>query len=447
MGQVGTSQPRDDAGPAAGTVTAAGSDGPDRSADVIVVGAGPAGSTAATYLARSGVDVLLLEKSTFPRDKVCGDGLTPRGVKQVLALGVDVSGDDWIRNRGLRVIGGGHTLELPWPTLADFPDFGLVRPRRDFDEMLATLAVKAGARMHQAVTVTAPEFDDRTGAVIGVTAKTADGPATYRAPLVLSADGVSARLANALGIARRDDRPMGVAVRRYYTSPRTHDDFLESHLELWDRTDPGDPKLLPGYGWIFGLGDGTVNVGLGMLSTSKAFRNTDYRALLRTWLAGTPEEWELREDNAIGPIGGAGLPMGFNRTPHYSRGMLLLGDAGGLVNPFNGEGIAYAMESAAIAAETVLQALGRPAGPSREAALHGYITAMQRHLGSYYRLGGMFSTLIGKPAVMKTATRLGLPRRHLMYLVLKTLAGLYDSRDGDWADRVVRTMSSVVRSA
>ena len=421
---------------------------PARSSEVIVVGAGPAGSTAATYLARAGVDVLLLEKSTFPRDKVCGDGLTPRGVKQVLALGVDVSGDDWVRNRGLRVVGGGTTLELPWPTLADFPGFGLVRPRRDFDEMLATLAVKAGARMRQAVTVTDPVVDGRTGRITGVRARTPDGPMTFHAPLVLGADGVSARMATGLGIRRRDDRPLGVAVRRYYRSEaRTRDDHLESHLELWDRTDPGAPKLLPGYGWIFGLGDGTVNVGLGMLSSSKAFRNTDYRALLRTWLDGTPEHWGLREENAIGSIGGAALPMGFNRSPHYRDGLLLLGDAGGMVNPFNGEGIAYAMESAAIAADVVLQARGRPEGAGREAALQGYVTAMQRHIGSYYRLGGLFSTVIGKPSVMKYATRLGLPRRRLMYLVLKTLAGLYDARGGDWADHVVRMLTSVVRSA
>jgi geranylgeranyl reductase family protein len=420
----------------------------DRTADVVIVGAGPAGSTAATYLARAGVDVLLLEKSTFPRDKVCGDGLTPRGVKQVLALGIDVSGPDWIRNRGLRVIGGGTTLELPWPTLADFPDFGLVRPRRDFDEMLANLAVAAGARMHQGITVTAPVIDDGTGRVTGVQARSAKGPVTYHAPLVLAADGVSARMATALGIRRRDDRPLGVAVRQYYRSEtRTKDDYLESHLELWDRSNPDDPRLLPGYGWIFGLGDGTVNVGLGMLSTSKAFRSTDYRALLRTWLDGTPAEWKLREADADGPVGGAALPMGFNRSPHYRDGLLLLGDAGGMVNPFNGEGIAYAMESASIAAETVLQALGRPSGAGREAALQGYVTAMQRHLGSYYRLGGLFSHAIGKPAVMKYATRLGLPRKHLMYLVLKTLAGLYDGRDGDWADRTVRVLTSVVRSA
>jgi len=420
---------------------------PDTSADVIVVGAGPAGSTAATYLARSGVDVLLLEKSVFPRDKVCGDGLTPRGVKQVLALGVDVSGSDWLRNKGLRVVGGGTSLELPWPVLQDYPDFGLVRPRRDFDAMLADLAVKAGARLHVGTNVTGPIQDGRTGRVVGVLARTESGPVSFHAPLVVAADGVSARIALGMGINKRDDRPLGVAVRRYYNAPgKTNDEYLESHLELWDRSDAADPKLLPGYGWIFGLGDGTVNVGLGMLNSSKAFGHTDYRKLLKTWLDGTPEEWGLREENAIGAIGGAGLPMGFNRTPHYLDGLVLLGDAGGSVNPFNGEGIAYAMESAALAAESILQALGRADGPSREAALQGYAAAMKDHLGAYYRLGGMFSTLIGKPSIMKTATRLGLPRKRLMYLVLKLLAGLYDSRDGDWADKVVRSLTRMVPS-
>jgi geranylgeranyl reductase family protein len=417
----------------------------DQSADVIVVGAGPAGSTAATMLARSGADVLLLEKSTFPRDKVCGDGLTPRGVKQVLALGVDVSSDVWVKNRGLRVVGGNVTIELDWPELTSFPNYGLVRPRRDFDEMLAQLAVKAGARMRQATTVTAPIVDDGTGRVTGVTAKTTDGPVTYHAPIVVAADGVSARTALGLGIQKNDRRPLGVAVRRYYRSDvRTNDDYLESHLELWDRSDADNPLLMPGYGWIFGLGDGSVNVGLGVLNTSKAFGRTDYRALLKTWMAGTPEEWQLNESTTDGGIQGAALPMGFNRTPHYKHGLLLIGDAGGMVNPFNGEGIAYAMESAVFAAEAVLQALGRAEGPAREAALHGYPVAMTDHLGKYYRLGSAFSKLIGQPKVMAAATRLGLPRKRMMYLVLKLLAGLYDTRDGDWADRVVVALTKVV---
>ncbi len=413
-------------------------------ADVIIVGAGPAGATTATYLARAGVDVLLLEKSTFPREKVCGDGLTPRGVKQLLALGVDVSGPEWVKNKGLRVVGGNVSLELPWPELTNFPNYGLVRTRLDFDEMLATMAVKAGARMRQATNVGLPIIDEKTGRITGVNAKTADGPATFHAPLVIAADGVSARVALGMGLEKSEKRPIGVAVRRYYKSEvRTHDDYLESHLELWDRSDAKNPLLMPGYGWIFGMGDGTVNVGLGVLNSSKAFGRTDYRSLLKTWMAGTPQEWQLNEDTAMGGILGAALPMGFNRTPHYRDGLLLVGDAGGAVNPFNGEGIAYAMESAAMAAEAVLQALGRPEGAAREHALAGYPVAMSDHLGSYYRLGNVFSKLIGQPKIMAAATKLGLPRKKLMYLVLKLLAGLYDTRDGDWADKMVVALTKV----
>jgi flavin-dependent dehydrogenase len=156
----------------------------ERDADVIVVGAGPAGSTAAYYLAQSGLDVLLLEKTSFPREKVCGDGLTPRAVHSLIGMGIPTDEKDgWIRNKGLRVLGGGLRLELPWPELASWPDYGLVRPRLDFDETLVRHARKAGARLREQVTVTGPVLD-RTGRVVGVQARTPDGPATFSAPLV-----------------------------------------------------------------------------------------------------------------------------------------------------------------------------------------------------------------------------------------------------------------------
>jgi geranylgeranyl reductase family protein len=412
-------------------------------ADVIVVGAGPAGSSAAYWLASAGLDVVLLEKTAFPREKVCGDGLTPRGTRALVEMGIDVSEQaGWLHNRGLRVIGGGQRLHLDWPELTSFPSYGLVRPRADLDALLAQQAVKAGAHLYEQTTVTEPLLD-RSGRVIGVQARTADKrPVEYRARLVMTCEGVSGKLAQALGVHRNDKRPLGVAVRRYYTSPKTHDDYLESWLELWDGV-PNESNLLPGYGWIFGMGDGTVNAGLGVLNSSAGFQKTDYRMLLTRWLDNTPEEWGLREPNATAPTRGAALPMGFNRTPHYLRGMLLVGDSGGSVNPFNGEGIPYAMESGRFAAEAAVQALARPDGPSRERALSAYPERMRREWGAYYRLGGIFVKLIGRPEVMRACTRHGLPHPALMRFVLKLLANLSDPHDGDLSDRAISVLTKL----
>ena len=416
----------------------------ENDADVIVVGAGPGGSATAYHLARHGVRVLLLEKTEFPREKVCGDGLTPRATRQLIRMGVDTSPEaGWLQNRGLRVIGGGVRLELDWPDLASYPNYGLVRTRLDFDDLLAQRALAAGAKLRTSVNVMGPvlDADDR---VIGVTAEVGPDkePATFHAPLVVAADGVSGRFPLALGLAKREDRPIGVAVRRYYRCAAKHDDnYLESWLELRGRD---SDALLPGYGWIFGLGDGRVNVGLGVLNSSSAFGKTNYRRLLTDWLANTPAEWGMTDEtNAEGPILGAALPMGFNRVPHYTRGVLLVGDSGGMVNPFNGEGIAYAMESGELAAEIAVQALARPAGPERERALMAYPTELKARFGGYYRLGGIFVKLIGRPEVMRMATKHGMPHPMLMRFVLKLLANLTDPRGGDAMDRVINAMTKV----
>ena len=412
---------------------------PADAADVIIVGAGPAGSTTAFYLAQAGIDVLMLEKSQFPREKVCGDGLTPRAVKALVGMGISVGEQDgWVRNKGLRVIGAGKRMELGWPELASYPGYGLVRGRTDLDQTLARRAEKAGARLQEGVTVTGPVLDERTGRIIGVTARPdGDGERAYHARVVVAADGNSSRLSVAMGLRKRDDRPLGVAVRTYYQTPRHDDDYLESWLDLWD----GD-RLLPGYGWIFGMGDGTSNVGLGLLNTSAAFGHTDYHALLRRWLSGMPAEWGFTEENRTQPIRGAALPMGFNRTPCYYNGLLLAGDAGGMVNPFNGEGIAYAMESGEILARTIVQALARARRAETERVLAGYPQALSDAYGGYYALGRQFVKLIGRPGLMRFATRHSMSRPALMRFALKLLANLTDPR-GDAAERLVNGLTKL----
>jgi menaquinone-9 beta-reductase len=410
------------------------------SADVIVVGAGPAGSAVAYYLASAGVDVLVLEKTHFPREKVCGDGLTPRAVKALTAMGVPITeSDGWLRNKGLRIIGGGGRIELDWPDLSSYPGYGLVRTRLDFDQTLARHAQKAGARLLEGVNVAEPLLDDRTGRISGVT--TRDGQ-QFRGRLVVAADGNSSRLSVAMGLHKRDDRPLGVAVRTYYSSPRHDDDYLEAWLDLWDGN-----SLLPGYGWIFGMGDGTSNVGLGLLNTSKGFGEIDYRDLLRKWLAAMPPEWGFTEENRTQPVRGAALPMAFNRTPHYTRGLLLAGDAGGMVNPFNGEGIAYALESGELAARVITQALARPTAAGRERVLVTYPHQLKEAYGGYYTLGRVFVGLIGKPSFMRFATRHGVKRPYIMRFTMKFLGNLTETRGGDAVDRLINAVSKMTPAA
>jgi geranylgeranyl reductase family protein len=398
--------------------------------DAIVVGGGPGGAATAYHFARGGARVLLVERSAYPREKVCGDGLTPRAVAALDAMGLRDTYRDWSRSAGLKIHGGGVTVELPWPELSEFPSFGLARPRADFDQLLARHAEKAGATLWDRTEAVGPLVE--RGLVQGVVLRReGEDPVDLRAELVVAADGASSRVAQALGLHRDERRPIGVAVRQYVTSERDRDPWIDSYLELWR----GD-ELLPGYGWVFPMADGTLNVGLGLLNTSAHFRNVNYRQLLAEWLPTVGRDWGFTAGDVVSRPRSAPLPMAANRHPPLYRGVLFVGDAAGLINPFNGEGIDYAMESGQLAAETGLAVLH-----SGDRSLLGrYREALESRFGAYFSVGRAFVRAIGDPRVMKLAANHGLRRPTLMKIAFKLLANLYEPRGGDVADRMVKAL-------
>lgn len=421
------------------------------SADVIVIGGGPGGSSTAHYLAQNGIDVLVLEKSKFPRDKTCGDGLTPRAVVELIRMGFPMPEEEgWVRNYGIRGSGAGNTVEVPWPTLASMPEYGTARRREIFDEELIRHAQKSGARLMDGVTVTSPILD-ASGRIVGVRARmTADGSKgeefEVRGKFVVDAGGVSARMATAMGREKDMNRPMGVAVRTYFKSPLAATDMMESQLELWAGK-PGESEQLPGYAWMFSVGDGIVNVGLGSLSSNAKPTGIDYRKVFKAWVENTPEEWGFTEENQIGKLQSAALPMAFNRKPLYENGLALVGDAGGMVSPFNGEGIAYALGSGRVVADYLAQALARKSVRAQDRVMREYEKDMRDELGGYYTLGRIFAWLIEKPKIMHICVKYGLPRKTLMKLVMKLLSDGYDRRGGDWMDRLITLLTKVVPKA
>jgi geranylgeranyl reductase family protein len=410
-----------------------------QSVDVLVVGGGPGGSTAAWFLARHGVDVALVEKASFPRDKPCGDGLTPRAVKVLLDMGVDTDDPGFVRMNGLRIFGRNASLELPWPILSDWPGYGLVRTRLDFDDLLAQHAAKAGAQLWERTEAMGPIITD--GWVSGATLREVpeegadEQPAReVRAKFVLACDGASSRFAQQAGVKRDPSRPLGIAARRYYGWSRPAEPWLESWLDLWDGED-----MIPGYGWVFPLPDGSVNVGGGLLNTFTNFKDISAQRLFDAFVRMLPEEWGINEDTADGKLKSGPLPMAMNRTPLAVPGLLVVGDAGGLVNPFNGEGISYAMETGRLAAELVYEALVS----NRPGLAHVYPSELRRRYGSYFHVGRTFVRAIGKPEIMRTLTKYGLPREWLMRFAMRVMANLTDGPKGDIQDRLMAALLSL----
>jgi geranylgeranyl reductase family protein len=388
--------------------------------DIAVIGGGPAGAATAIRAARGGANVVVFEKGPRGRDKVCGDGLTPRAVGALNELKIDLSDAHHIE--GLRMIAGNVRRELQWPGTSRFPGHGAVWPRRRLDAALIEAAEEAGARV-VFETEAMPEMDGER--VTGVAA----GGTTYSAGITVAATGAPGAVARMLGATKVADEPYGLAIRSYVESPRHAEQHLEAKLSMKD----ANGRAVPGYGWIFPAGDGTVNIGVGALSTMKGFKKLNLNSLIDVYYDQVREEWGL------GPYlekpRAWRLPMTAQRR--HGPGWVAIGDAAGLVNPMNGEGIDYGLESGMLAADLFLADPGT--APARYDALIG------ERFDGFLRTGRRFSFLIGHPWILNTGLRLAVGTQGIADITLKVMGNLVDNETPGTAGVVLRAADRLLR--
>lgn len=391
---------------------------PPARTDVLVVGAGPAGSAAAAWAARAGRDTVLVDAAVFPRDKTCGDGLTPRAIAELDRLGLD----DWVRahtvNHGLRAHGFGQTLLLPWPG-GSLPSYGSAVARTELDDQIRTTALKSGAVGIDGARAVDVRLEG--GRVASVTFDAGGETFELGCRRLVVADGVRSPLGKLLGRAWHRDTVYGVAGRTYVDSTMSDDPWISSHLELRGV----DGEVLSGYGWIFPLGDGSVNLGVGTLATARRPAEVALRPLMRHYADQRREDFgvsgELRmPTSALLPMGGAVSGVA---GPNWA----LIGDAAACVNPLNGEGIDYGLETGRLVVELLDEELGT-----------AWPALLREHYGEAFSIARRLAGLVTVPRLLPALGPAGMRSDWLMTLALRWMGNLVTDEDRDRAARIWR---------
>jgi geranylgeranyl reductase family protein len=385
--------------------------------DVVVIGAGPAGSAAAAWAARNGRDVLVIDSAQFPRDKACGDGLTPRAVAELELLGLGAWLDGRIRHHGLRMSGFGSDVEIGWPG-PSFPASSSAVPRTELDDRIRSVAADDGAKMLLGAKAVGVQHDS-SGRVTSVTL--GDGAEVGCTDLIV-ADGARSTLGRALGRKWHQETVYGVAIRGYIATPRSNEPWITSHLELRSP----ERKVLPGYGWIFPLGNGEVNIGVGALATAKRPADAALRPLMSYYTALRREEWGFTGEPRAGLS--ALLPMGGAVSGIAGPNWMLIGDAAACVNPLNGEGIDYGLETGRLAAELLGTGDLSQAWPDE----------LRRHYGRGFSVARRLALLLTVPGFLPITGPVAMRSEFLMGIAVRVMGNLVTDEDADWIARVWR---------
>jgi geranylgeranyl reductase family protein len=394
--------------------------------DVLVVGAGPAGASAAAWAARAGMDVVLADARAFPRDKTCGDGLTPRAISEMDRLGMS----GWLAGRavnwGLRAAGFGQELYLPWPG-GRMPARGGAAPRTELDAAIRDVALADGATgVENARAVDVVRVEGRVRGVVFT--RPGGRRETIACRRLVVADGARSQLGRVLGREWHRDTAYGVAARAYVKSGRSDDPWISSHLELRG----GDGEILSGYGWVFPLSGGEVNIGVGTLATERHPADVNLRGLLEHYTELRRTEWEL--DGDVRAPSSALLPMGGAVSGIAGPNWALIGDAAGCVNPLNGEGIDYGLETGRLLVEVLTG--------DRYGSLDlstAWPATLRRHYGEAFSIARRLAGLLTVPGLLPALGPIGMRSRPLMKLALRVMGNLVDPQDRDLLARVWRT--------
>ena len=404
------------------------------STDVLVVGCGPAGSATAAWLARAGREVTVLDAARFPRDKTCGDGLTPRAMAEVDRLGLGGWARRRITIRGLDLRGFGHERRVPWPA-GDHGGTGSAVRRTVFDDRLREVAVEAGAVVLDGVRVTGVDKGD-DDEVVAVRA----GDERIACRTLVVADGVRSPVGKMLGRAWHRDTVYAVAARSYVRSGKHDHPWIGSDLELRDEAG----AIQPGYGWVFPLGDGEVNLGVGALATAARPAKVAVKELLQHYARSVRGDWELEGDPRA--VTSALLPMGGAVSGVAGRNWAAVGDAAACVNPLNGEGIDYALEGGRLLAELICAGAGPGPGPGTAGDLtRAWPELLRTTYGESFAIARDAAHLLTFPKFLPLAGPIGMRSQALMTAAVRCMSNTVADSDRDLVARGWRAAGSIAR--
>jgi menaquinone-9 beta-reductase len=365
--------------------------------DIVVVGGGPSGAAFAYRAASAGADVLVVDKAVFPRDKPCGDGLTPRAVRRLGELGIgEAELSQFQRIDALRVWGPKRSVKLTWSAIERRPVHGYAAPRPELDQLVLERARAAGAEVRQGQEGLTPIVEQ--GVVRGLRVRADGGEAEIRSRLLVAADGAVSRIARHAGMARSASRRVGVAMRAIVPGRGSDETCIDMHFTL----PSGRAGLLPGYGWVFPLGRGRLNIGVALLGQK---HNPGVKNLFLQFADGVRSRYELPSVDEIvdsGAIQAWQIPTGFCVWPPWRPGAIAVGDAAGVAEPLVGEGISTALRSGLVAADVSMAALA-----DGTADLTAYEERLEECWGSYYTWSRRFMRLASHPLIMRALVGAG----------------------------------------